>query len=74
MSARLGGLALLAAVLLSAACAPAPRAWQRGALAAPEMALEPDPLAAEYLDHVHASKEQASGGANAGAGGCGCSN
>ena len=66
-------LAVLAAALLAAGCA-APRAWERGALAAPEMAWEPDPLLASYRDHTHTSKEQASGGASAGGRGCGCSN
>lgn len=65
-------LLLLVAVTL-AGCAT-PKAWERGALAAPEMAWEPDPLLAGYRDHVHLSKEQASGGASAGGGGCGCAN
>jgi hypothetical protein len=64
--------AVLIALLL-AGCAT-PRAWERGALAAPEMAWEPDPLLASYRDHAHVSKEQASGGASAGGGGCGCAN
>lgn len=65
---------LLLAVALLAGCGAAPKAWERGTLAAPEMALEPDALLADYRDHVHGSKEQATGGASAGGGGCGCSN
>ena len=64
---------LVLAALLLAGCA-APKAWERGALAAPEMAWEPEPLLSGYRDHVHLSKEQASGGASAGGGGCGCAN
>ena len=66
-------LAVLGIALLAAGCA-APKAWERGALAAPEMAWEPDPLLATYREHTHLSKEQASGGASAGGGGCGCAN
>lgn len=68
---RVAALAL--AALLLAGCA-APKAWERGALAAPEMAWEPDPLLATQRDHTYLSKEQASGGASAGGGGCGCAN
>lgn len=65
---------LVAAVALLAGCGAAPKAWERGTLAAPEMAFEPDPLLTGYRDHVHLSKEQASGGSSAGGGGCGCAN
>jgi hypothetical protein len=68
-------VAALGALLLLTACGTAPKAWERGALASPAMAFEPDPLLAGYRDHVLASKEQASGGAGAGGGGgCGCAN
>lgn len=70
MTAR-GAILLLA--LLASGCA-APKAWERGALAAPEMAWEPDALLAAQRDHTYMSKEQAQGGASAGGGGCGCSN
>jgi hypothetical protein len=63
---------VLLIVLICAGCAAAPKAWERGRLARPEMAWEPDPLTASYRDNVHFSKEAASGGANAGGGGCGC--
>ncbi|MGH8528860.1 MAG: DUF4266 domain-containing protein [Nevskiales bacterium] len=48
------------------------KAWERGYLAQPEMAADPDPLASEYREHVYFSKEAAFGGATAGGGGCGC--
>lgn len=63
-----------ATTLLLAGCGAAPKAWERGTLAAPEMAFEPDPLLSGYRDHVHLSKEHASGGGSAGGGGCGCAN
>lgn len=46
--------------------------WERGLLASPEMAWEPDPLVDGYRRHMHASNE---GGADASAlpgSGCGC--
>lgn len=63
----------LAALCLSVGCEVQPvKAWERGYLAQPEMATEPDPLASEYREHVYFSKEAAFGGATAGGGGCGC--
>jgi hypothetical protein len=73
MSPRLG-LSLLAGVLAIAAlsgCAPV-AAWERGTLAKPEMALTPAPLDSALADHIHFSKEAASGGNSASGGGCGC--
>jgi hypothetical protein len=67
-------LALLSMIVLLSGCAGAPKAWDRGTLARPEMALEPDPLLASYRDHTFVSKEQARGRAAAAGGGCGCSN
>lgn len=66
------GLVLVLAASL-AGCA-VPKAWERGHLAAPEMAWEVDPLLAAQRDHTYGSKEQASGGPSVGGGGCGCSN
>jgi hypothetical protein len=64
-------LAALALALLLAACAPV-QPWERGRLAQPHMALEPDGLLAAMDEHVYSSKEAASGGAGAAGGGCGC--
>lgn len=71
---RVAACALVLLPLLLGGCGAAPKAWERGTLAAPEMSFEPDPLLADYRDHVHLSKEQASGGGSAGGGGCGCAN
>ncbi len=52
-------------------CVPV-KAWERGDLARPEMAFEPDPMLAGYRRHVEFSKEAASGGPVLSGGGCGC--
>jgi hypothetical protein len=57
---------------LCSACSEMPRAWERGHLAAPEMAWETDALLAAQADHTYVSKEAAAGGAGVGGGGCGC--
>lgn len=69
---RIPALTVLALILVG--CGAAPKAWERGTLARPEMAFAPDPLLSTYRDHAFVSKEQASGGAGVGGGGCGCSN
>ena len=46
--------------------------WERGILARPEMAWEPDSLRGQLAEHVYFSKEGSSGGYGAGGGGCGC--
>lgn len=67
---------LLAGLVLAAAasgCSTQPvQPWQRGALAAPEMRWELDPLLSSYRRHAQASKEAASGGTALAGGGCGC--
>lgn len=61
------------ALALSSGCAVKEvKAWERGYLAQPEMAADPEPLASEYREHVYFSKEAAFGGATVGGGGCGC--
>jgi hypothetical protein len=69
---RRATLVLLALAL--AGCGAAPKAWQRGDLARPEMQFDADPLLSGYRDHVFLSKEQANGSGDAGGGGCGCAN
>jgi cytochrome c biogenesis protein CcmG/thiol:disulfide interchange protein DsbE len=48
------------------------KAWQRGYLADPIMSLDGDPLSRVMRDHIHSSKEGASGDGGASGGGCGC--
>ena len=46
--------------------------WEKGDLARQEMTFEGDPLDQRFVQHVYASKENASGGYGVGGGGCGC--
>ena len=46
--------------------------WQRGDLARPQMAWQPDPMMSVLREHVYTAKEGASGGVGTGGGGCGC--
>ena len=81
MSAKINRCWLIEAVLVSAAlvsvlltgCAMnPPQAWQKGALAKPEMSMNNDPLDQAFTQHIYTSKEAASGGYGVGGGGCGC--
>lgn len=65
---------LLVAVALLGGCArfQPPQPWERGLLAKPEMSLRADPLQQRFDQHIHTSKENASGGNGIGGGGCGC--
>ena len=48
------------------------KAWERGYLADPIMSLDGSPLTRIIREHIHASKEGASGDGGAAGGGCGC--
>ena len=48
------------------------KAWRRGVLADPIMALDGDVLTQLLRDHIYASKEAAAGTGGAAGGGCGC--
>jgi hypothetical protein len=62
---------LLGSALLGSGCASvAP--WERGRLARPHMALEPDPAQRELREHTYRSREAATPGAVGKGGGCGC--
>lgn len=70
---RSSRLLLLLCLLSLAGCATQPVApWQRGRLAEPRMAFEPDPSLAAFRQHMFASKEAASARLSAAGGGCGC--
>lgn len=66
--------ATAALVFGAAGCAvyAPPQAWEKGALAKKDMAMSGDALEQQNLQHVYASKENASGGSGVGGGGCGC--
>jgi hypothetical protein len=68
MARALGVVLVLAC---AAGCAPV-RAWERGTLARPSMAAEPDPERAAFEEHIAAAREAALSPAAAGGGGCGC--
>jgi hypothetical protein len=53
-------------------CSTPVQPWQKGNLAKPEMAFDPDPLQTRFAEHTYFSKEGASGGMSVGGGGCGC--
>ena len=63
--------ALVAVALAGCALQP-PQAWEKRALAKPEMTMAGDPLADRFDQHIYNSKENASGGYGVGGGGCGC--
>ncbi len=63
---------LLALALTCAGCATPVKPWEKGHLARPEMALDPDPAESRLDRHVRHSKEAAFGGFGVGGGGCGC--
>lgn len=64
--------AWIAGALLLTGCASPVAPWERGVLARPEMALDPDPLESSLRQHVFFSKEAIGGGYGVGGGGCGC--
>jgi hypothetical protein len=68
---RLFAAALTVATLAGCALQP-PQAWEKRALAKPEMTMAGDPLADRFDQHTYNSKENASGGYGVGGGGCGC--
>jgi hypothetical protein len=57
--------------MLVSGCQPV-QAWERGVLAKPEMAIDPDPLETTLNNHIYFSKEASNGGHSATGGGCGC--
>jgi len=63
---------LISVLCLSAFSCSTVNPWERGILAKPEMAWEPDPMVGQLQEHVYFSKEGSSGWYGAGGGGCGC--
>lgn len=67
---RLAALLMIMLACMVGCAGPAP--WERGRLAKPHMASEPDPTQRTLREHTHRSREAATiGGAGQG-GGCGC--
>jgi hypothetical protein len=72
LAGRGTALAVLAAATLLAAGCAAVQPWQRGTLSEPGMRLDRDPLADIFSEHIHFTREAATGGRGVGGGGCGC--
>lgn len=66
----LTALLLVLGVWLTGCAQVAP--WERGHLAKPHMALEPNPAQRALRAHTYGSREAAGGGLAAEGGGCGC--
>ncbi len=66
-------LCLGATALLAGCTGPQPvAAWEKGYIAKPIMAFDPDPLSSRIKQQVYLSKEAASGSGTVGTSGCGC--
>lgn len=63
--------AALLVVFAASACTPV-EPWEKGNLAKPHMAFEPDPLESRFIRRTFQAKEAASGGYGIDGGGCGC--
>jgi hypothetical protein len=61
----------ISALIALTACAPV-QPWERGNLAKPQMALDPNPLQSALRAHNYGSREASAGGNAAQGGGCGC--
>ena len=70
-SKRFWTVCLMLAFTGLTACAEV-QPWERGRLAKPRMALDPDRLLSGIDAHTYSSKEAASGGMGPAGGGCGC--
>ena len=68
---RFWAICLVIALMGLTACAEV-QPWERGRLAKPHMALDPDRLLSGIDAHTFGSKEGASGGIGPAGGGCGC--
>lgn len=71
---RLAAALCLATGLGLSGCQSLPQvaSYEKGYLAEPSMALEPDPLDRRFTEHIYFSREASSGGSGIGGGGCGC--
>lgn len=64
-------IAAIVVALMGAGCTSvAP--WERGRLAKPQSAMEPEPMQRSLRTHVYSSREGTPGGSAAQGGGCGC--
>ena len=64
-------LVLMGVTLLLAGCKTV-QPWERGTTGDYTMRPDRDPLAGGFAEHIHFTREAASGGRGIGGGGCGC--
>jgi len=62
---------LACALMLLGGCAKVP-AWDRGNLAKPQAAFDPEPADSAMRQHVYSSRESGASGPVGAGGGCGC--
>lgn len=72
MSRSLRSALIVVAMTSALSACETVRPWERGALARPEMQLDPNVLQSGLYDQVYYSKEAARGGTKAAGAGCGC--
>jgi len=65
-------LLLMASLITLASACTSVAPWQRGTLAKPEMALDPNPMQSMIRAHIHTSREAGSASTTGSGGGCGC--
>lgn len=65
---------LIRLIMLSSICCGCAEVqpWERGILAKPQMAPDPNPLQSELRGHTYGSREAGGAGATGSGGGCGC--
>ena len=69
---RASKIVTIAVILQCYGCATNVKPWEKGQLAKPHMAIEPDLLERTIREQIVTSKETASGGYGVVGGGCGC--
>jgi hypothetical protein len=65
-------IALLCGAILALSGCEAVQPWERGNLAKPQMAMDPNPTNSAVRAHTFAAREAAQGGNAGTGGGCGC--
>lgn len=65
-------IVLLAVLATGCGHLEAPRPWEKGNLARPEMTMDGDALDQRFMQHTYQSRENGTGSNGVGGGGCGC--
>ena len=72
MTRRLRNVLIVVSMTSALSGCEALRPWERGALARPEMQLDPNALQTGLYEQVYYSKEASRGGTKTAGAGCGC--